>query len=157
MEPEDLTSGTTTLRVSGKGVFLIGLDEARVGAIDADEVSNTVRSTVEQAVSSDGKLLPQGREDLLDLARILQGKFQLAVGPVEMVRVVESALESMRPAAEAKGVRLQCMLDSHATIVGDAERLQQIAWWDWNPPQIDAALADFRALSAVEFTEKYGG
>jgi hypothetical protein len=37
-----------------------------------------------------------------------------------------------------------------------AERLQQIAWWDWNAEQIDAALADFRQLTAVEFAEKYG-
>jgi regulator of sigma E protease len=67
MEPEDLTNGSTTLRVNGKGVFLIGLDEARVAEIDADLISTTVRSTVEQAVSSDGKLLDQGREDLNDL------------------------------------------------------------------------------------------
>ena len=67
MEPEDMTNGSTTLRVNGKGVFLLGLDEARVAAIDADLVSETVRSTVEQAVSSDGKLLPQGRADLNDL------------------------------------------------------------------------------------------
>jgi len=67
MEPEDLTSGSTTLRVNGKGVFLIGLNEASVAAIDADLVSETVRSTVEQAISSDGKLLDQGREDLNDL------------------------------------------------------------------------------------------
>ncbi len=67
-------------------------------------------------------------DDLLDVARILQGKFRLAIGPVEAVRVVEAALESVRPAAEAKGLRLQRALDSHATIVGDAERLQQIAW-----------------------------
>jgi len=67
MEPEDLTNGSMTLRVNGKGVFLIGLNEASVAAIDADLVSETVRSTVEQAVSSDGKLLDQGREDLNDL------------------------------------------------------------------------------------------
>ncbi len=67
-------------------------------------------------------------EELLDLGRILQGKFQLAVGPVEVVRIIEAAIESVRPAAEAKGIRLQGTLDSHATIVGDAERVQQIAW-----------------------------
>jgi PAS domain S-box-containing protein len=67
-------------------------------------------------------------EDLLDLSRIEQGKLVLAVGPVEMVRVVEAAMDAVRPAAEAKGVRLQPVLDSHATIVGDADRLQQIAW-----------------------------
>jgi hypothetical protein len=36
-----------------------------------------------------------------------------------------------------------------------AERLQQIAWWNWKPEQIDAALADFRVLTALEFAEKY--
>lgn len=64
MEPEDLTSGSTTLRVDGKGVFLLGLDEARVADLDEDQISDTVRSTVEQAVSSEGKLLDQGRDDL---------------------------------------------------------------------------------------------
>ena len=64
MEPEDLTNGSTTLRVDGKGVFLIGLDEAAVAAVDADLVSSNVRSAVEQAVSSDGRLLPQGNEEL---------------------------------------------------------------------------------------------
>jgi signal transduction histidine kinase len=52
----------------------------------------------------------------------------LSVGPVELTRVVEAAIEAVRPAAEAKNVRLQPVLDSHATIVGDADRLQQIAW-----------------------------
>ncbi|HEX3772679.1 MAG TPA: ATP-binding protein [Polyangiaceae bacterium] len=67
-------------------------------------------------------------EDLLDLGRILQGKFRLALGPVEVPPLVDAALESVRPAAEAKGVRVQCALDSHATILGDGERLQQVAW-----------------------------
>jgi signal transduction histidine kinase/DNA-binding response OmpR family regulator len=66
--------------------------------------------------------------DMLDLARIEQGKLVLAVGPTEMVRVVEAALDAVRPAAELKGVRLQPVLDSHATIVGDADRLQQVVW-----------------------------
>jgi CheY-like chemotaxis protein len=45
-----------------------------------------------------------------------------------MVRVVEAALDAVRPAAEAKNIRLQPVLDSHATIVGDADRLQQVVW-----------------------------
>jgi phosphonate metabolism protein (transferase hexapeptide repeat family) len=36
-----------------------------------------------------------------------------------------------------------------------AERLQRIAWWDWSPERIDAALPDFRTLSAEAFAEKY--
>jgi signal transduction histidine kinase len=67
-------------------------------------------------------------EDLLDLSRIEQGKLVLSVGPLEMIRVVEAAIEAVRPAADAKGIRLQPVLDSHATIVGDADRLQQVAW-----------------------------
>jgi CheY-like chemotaxis protein len=67
-------------------------------------------------------------EDMLDLSRIEQGKLVLSVGPVELVRVVEAAIEAVRPAADAKGLRLQAILDSHATIIGDADRLQQIAW-----------------------------
>ncbi|HEY1533420.1 MAG TPA: ATP-binding protein, partial [Polyangiaceae bacterium] len=67
-------------------------------------------------------------EDMLDLARIEQGKLVLSVGPVETTRVVESAIEAVQPAAVAKGVRIQPVLDSHATIVGDADRLQQVVW-----------------------------
>ncbi|RYE89447.1 MAG: PAS domain-containing sensor histidine kinase, partial [Myxococcales bacterium] len=80
--------------------------------------------TIERNARAQARLI----EDMLDLGRIVQGKMVLSVGPVEMVRVVEAAIDSMRLAAEAKGVRLQPVLDSHATIVGDAERLQQLVW-----------------------------
>ncbi|MEZ4407374.1 MAG: ATP-binding protein [Polyangiales bacterium] len=65
---------------------------------------------------------------MLDLSRIEQGKLVLSVGPLDMVRVVEAALDAVRPAAEAKGIRLQPVLDSHAAIVGDPDRLQQVVW-----------------------------
>jgi signal transduction histidine kinase len=80
--------------------------------------------TVERNARIQARLI----DDMLDLSRIEQGKLVLSVGPVEMVKVVEAAIDAVRPAAEAKGVRLQPVLDSHATIVGDADRLQQIAW-----------------------------
>ncbi len=80
--------------------------------------------TIERNARMQARLI----EDMLDLARIEQGKLVLSVGPTEMVRVVEAALEAVRPAAELKGVRLQQVLDSHATIIGDGDRLQQIVW-----------------------------
>jgi signal transduction histidine kinase len=80
--------------------------------------------TVERNAQMQARLI----EDMLDLSRIEQGKLVLSVGPVEMVRVVEAALDAVRPAAAAKGIRLQPVLDSHATIVGDGDRLQQIVW-----------------------------
>jgi signal transduction histidine kinase len=81
-----------------------------------------------ETVERNARLQARLIDDMLDLARIEQGKMVLSVGPVNVVKVVEAALDAVRPAAEAKGVRLQPVLDSHATIVGDADRLQQIVW-----------------------------
>ena len=80
--------------------------------------------TIERNARAQARLI----EDMLESARIEQGKLVLSVGPVEMVRVVELAIDSIRPAAEAKNIRLQPVLDSHATIIGDADRLQQVIW-----------------------------
>jgi len=68
-------------------------------------------------------------EDLLDVSRIITGKLRLDVGPVEPAAVVEAALDAVRPAAEAKGIRLQPVLDPRAgPVSGDADRLQQVVW-----------------------------
>jgi CheY-like chemotaxis protein/nitrogen-specific signal transduction histidine kinase len=68
-------------------------------------------------------------EDLLDVSRIITGKLRLDVGPVELAAVVEAALDAVRPAAEAKGIRLQPVLDPRAgPVSGDADRLQQVVW-----------------------------
>jgi len=68
-------------------------------------------------------------EDILDLSRITSGKMRLNVAPVEIVQVVEAALDTIRPAGQAKGVRVQAVLDPDCGVVhGDATRLQQICW-----------------------------
>ncbi len=68
-------------------------------------------------------------EDVLDMSRIATGKLRLQVGPTEMVAVVEGAMETVRPAADARNVRLHAVLDPDASaLYGDADRLQQIAW-----------------------------
>ncbi len=81
-----------------------------------------------EAIERNARVQARLIEDMLDLARIEQGKLVLSVGPLELVRVVEAAIDAVRPAAEAKQIRLQPVLDSHATIVGDADRLQQVVW-----------------------------
>jgi signal transduction histidine kinase/DNA-binding response OmpR family regulator len=95
----------------------------RQGTLPPERAARALE-TVERNALVQARLI----DDMLDLSRIEQGKLVLSVGPVELVRVVEAAIDAVRPAAEAKGVRLQPVLDSHATIVGDADRLQQIAW-----------------------------
>jgi signal transduction histidine kinase/CheY-like chemotaxis protein len=68
-------------------------------------------------------------EDLLDMSRITSGKVRLDIQPVEPSAIVEAALETVRPAAQAKGIRLQKMLDPVAgPVSGDPNRLQQVVW-----------------------------
>jgi signal transduction histidine kinase/CheY-like chemotaxis protein len=68
-------------------------------------------------------------EDLLDMSRITSGKMRLDVQPVEPGTFIEAALESVRPAAEAKGITLSKLLDPAAgPVMGDPNRLQQIVW-----------------------------
>lgn len=68
-------------------------------------------------------------EDLLDMSRILSGKVRLDVQRVQVASVIEAALETVKPAAAAKDIRLQAILDPLARpISGDPARLQQIFW-----------------------------
>ncbi|MBD2094648.1 CHASE domain-containing protein [Trichocoleus sp. FACHB-591] len=68
-------------------------------------------------------------EDILDVSRIITGKLRLKVRPVDLVVVIEAAIETVRPAADAKQILLQSVLDSSASpISGDSDRLQQIVW-----------------------------
>jgi PAS domain S-box-containing protein len=68
-------------------------------------------------------------EDILDLSRIVTGKMRLEVVPVDVSQVVESAIETVRPAADAKGVRVQVALQDEAEpVMADPNRLQQVVW-----------------------------
>ncbi len=68
-------------------------------------------------------------EDLLDISRIVSGKLRLNVQQFTPVQAVEAAIEAMRPAAMAKDIRLQLLIDPAAgPITGDPQRLQQIIW-----------------------------
>jgi CheY-like chemotaxis protein len=67
--------------------------------------------------------------DLLDVSRIISGKLRLDVRTVDLIFIINAAIDSIRPAADAKGIRLQAILDPAAgPISGDADRLQQIVW-----------------------------
>jgi PAS domain S-box-containing protein len=73
--------------------------------------------------------LTQIVEDVLDISRIVSGKLRLNVQAVEFPEIVRSAIDAIAPAADAKGVRIETVLDPHAApISGDPERLQQILW-----------------------------
>jgi len=68
-------------------------------------------------------------DDLLDVSRIVTGKLRLDTGPVDLASVIRAALEAVRPAAEAKRLGVECVLDSGVgPVSGDAARLQQVVW-----------------------------
>jgi CheY-like chemotaxis protein/two-component sensor histidine kinase len=68
-------------------------------------------------------------EDILDVSRIVTGKLQLEIVPVDLVTVVGAALESLRPSAEAKQIHVGVDLDpALPALAGDPSRLQQVVW-----------------------------
>ncbi|MBM7118110.1 PAS domain-containing protein [Archangium primigenium] len=67
-------------------------------------------------------------EDLLDISRIMSGKLVLEMERVELSAVVEAAVESIRPTAVAKDIRLHPAIDALSSVMGDSTRLQQIVW-----------------------------
>ena len=67
--------------------------------------------------------------DLLDVSRIVAGTMQVEMQALEPVAVIRAALETVRPAAETKGITLTSNVDAEAgPVTGDPSRLQQVLW-----------------------------
>ncbi len=68
-------------------------------------------------------------EDILDVSRVITGKLQLHLAPVDLVAVVKAALDAVRPALEAKEIYIEEIYQEGLRIIaGDADRLQQVVW-----------------------------
>jgi PAS domain S-box-containing protein len=73
--------------------------------------------------------LTQIVEDVLDVSRIVSGKIRLDVQPVELPLIIDNAVATIQPAADAKGIRVQAMIDPRVgPVSGDPSRLQQVVW-----------------------------
>jgi CheY-like chemotaxis protein/two-component sensor histidine kinase len=82
-------------------------------------------ATIERNARSQSQLI----DDILDVSRIITGKLRLDVRAVDLQLVISAAVDAARPAAEAKNMRLQTLIDPRATqISGDSDRLQQVVW-----------------------------
>ena len=89
------------------------------------QVSGRALETIERNAKAQSRLI----EDLLDVSRVVSGKLRLEVGTVDPATVVHGALDTVRPAADAKSLRIQTLLDPNAgPISGDPDRLQQVMW-----------------------------
>jgi PAS domain S-box-containing protein len=96
----------------------------RVKRFDEQSTANALE-TIERNAHAQAQLI----DDLLDVSRIIAGNLRLDVRQVEPGSFIEAAVEALRPAAEAKGVRIQRVLDTGVvSVAGDPARLQQVVW-----------------------------
>ena len=94
-----------------------------------DEVEPEKRRQAIETIFRNANSQCQLINDLLEVSRIITGKLRLDFVACELHSVIEAAAESIRPTAEAKGVRLQVLLEPNiGPVFGDHERLQQIVW-----------------------------
>ncbi|WP_395853693.1 ATP-binding protein [Cystobacter fuscus] len=92
-------------------------------------MSEDKRQRALETIERNARVQTQLIEDLLDISRIVTGKMRLEVRPVEPLPVLEAALDAVRPAAEARGIRLALRVaPDMGTLLVDAERLQQVVW-----------------------------
>ena len=82
-----------------------------------------------ETIERNARVQTQLIEDLLDMSRITSGKLRLDIRPIQPSVVIEAAVDTVHPAADAKGISLETSLDPAAgPISGDPNRLQQIIW-----------------------------
>ncbi|MGE0449905.1 MAG: ATP-binding protein [Vicinamibacterales bacterium] len=97
---------------------------ANSGMFEGDRLVKALRTLERNAM-----VLTRLVEDVLDVSRLVSGKVVLQLQPVILRAVVDEALASIRPAAEAKGLRLRVESDAALRVIrGDSGRLQQIVW-----------------------------
>ena len=96
----------------------------REGDLDAAATKHAL-----EAIERNGKLEARIVEDLLDVSRAITGKLRLNIQPIVLDPVIREVIESVRPAAEAKGIALDVTLDGETGLIsGDPQRLQQVVW-----------------------------
>ncbi|MEH1784244.1 MAG: response regulator [Nostoc sp.] len=90
-----------------------------------DKATSRALEAIERNAISQMQLI----EDILDVSRIIRGQLRLNVSAVNLISVMEAALEAVRPLAEPKDIKLNTVLDtSVGSVYGDPARLQQVVW-----------------------------
>jgi PAS domain S-box-containing protein len=96
----------------------------RLGQLSKESETKAL-DTIERNARAQAQLV----DDLLDVSRIITGKLRMDVRPADPNSFIDAAVEAVRPAAEAKGVRLQKVMDTGpVSVPGDPVRLQQVVW-----------------------------
>ncbi|MCA1577822.1 MAG: PAS domain S-box protein [Acidobacteria bacterium] len=94
------------------------------GKLDQDSANHAI-DVIERNAWAQKQII----EDILDVSRVITGKLQLHLGPVDLVTVVNAALDAVRPAFDAKEIKVETdFQEGLKVIAGDADRLQQVVW-----------------------------
>jgi PAS domain S-box-containing protein len=110
----------------------------RSGLVAEDKMQRAL-DTIDRNATSLTEII----EDVLDVSRIISGKLRLNVRSVDLPSLIREGLDTVRPAAELRGIRIESILDSgDAPVFGDPERVQQVLW--------------NLTSNAVKFTERGG-
>jgi PAS domain S-box-containing protein len=114
-----------------------------------------------QTIERNAMLQAQLVSDILDMSRIIAARFRLVVRPVDLTPLVAAAIDGLMPAARAKSLHVQPVLDpSVGPVLGDPDRLQQVFWnllsnaikftAEGGRVQVKLAVADGSAVVTVE-------
>src|SRR6185437_2116437 len=96
----------------------------RSGQLDRDGATHAVE-VIERNAAAQRQII----EDLLDVSRIITGKLRINTQPVDLLLIIHAAIDAVRPAAEAKEIRMSTHIEVPDPIVrADSERLQQVLW-----------------------------
>jgi signal transduction histidine kinase len=96
----------------------------RTGALATEKAAHAL-ATIDRNARAQTQLI----DDLLDVSRIITGKLRLALEPTDLAQAARAAMDAVRPAAEAKQIRLNWHVEpAEILMLGDAIRLQQVVW-----------------------------
>ena len=97
--------------------------------METESLEGDLAKQAVETIWRNAKAQAQIVDDILDVSRIITGNLYLDLHPLEVVPVVEAAINVVRPTADAKGIRIDSELDNVPAVVsGDANRLQQVIW-----------------------------
>ena len=124
-EMKDLFLATVSHELRTPLTSILGWsDMLASGRLPADRLQVAVAT-----IARNARAQAQIVDDLLDVSRIISGKLQLTLGTLSPSKIVEVAVESVRPTAAARGIQLVSRVsDSLPPVSGDVDRLQQVLW-----------------------------
>ncbi|HET7745692.1 MAG TPA: ATP-binding protein [Vicinamibacteria bacterium] len=94
------------------------------GKLDADMVTRGLEA-IDRNAAAQARVI----SDIIDLSRIVGASFRLSLRPIQLAPVIAAAVDPLIPAANARDIRLQLLLDPTAGLVnGDTDRLRQVVW-----------------------------